>query len=409
MDRYRNRLIDPLLDEVMAAQSAVMLVGPRAAGKTTTAIRRSTTVVRLDRAAEAGAFIADPDAALRGLAEPVLIDEWQEVPGVLGAVKRSVDEDPRPGRFVITGSVRGDLSGETWPGTGRVVRITLQGMSMREQIGRTSGSAFFDRIVEDAPVETPADPPDLRGYIELALRSGFPSALSQEPTAREGWLESYVDQLITRDAVELGQLRDPAKLRRYVDAAAVNAAGFVSEQTILDATGLDRRTAGAYERLLSDLFVLEAIPAWSSNRLQRLVRGPKRYFVDPGLVAAVLRADVDTVMRDSDLLGRLIDTFVLSQLRAEQAVTRCRPVFHHLREQQGRHEIDLVAEIRGRRVIACEIKASASPSRSDARHLAWLRDKIDDRFVLGVVFHTGPSVFTLDERIVAVPIASLWA
>ena len=114
-------------------------------------------------------------------------------------------------------------------------------------------------------------------------------------------------------------------------------------------------------------------------------------------------------MRDSDLLGRLIDTFVLSQLRAGQAVTRCRPVLHHLREQQGRHEIDLVAEIRGRRVIACEIKASASPSRSDARHLAWLRDKIDDRFVLGVVFHTGPSVFTLDERIVAVPIASLWA
>ncbi|MGD0749748.1 MAG: AAA family ATPase, partial [Acidimicrobiales bacterium] len=312
MPPYRTRLVDPLLDTLMAAQPAVLLVGPRAAGKTTTASRRAATTVRLDRAAEAGAFVADPDAALRDLPEPILLDEWQQVPGVLGAVKRAVDGDPRPGRFLITGSVRGDLTGETWPGTGRVVRVTLQTLSMREQLGRIDAPAFLDQLAAGHTPSRPMDPPDLRGYVELALRGGFPSVLDQTQDLRESWLESYVDQIITRDAVSLAGLRDPSRLRRYVSAYAMSTAGTVSEQSLIEASGLDRKTANAYERLLTDLFVVEPLPAWTSNRLQRLVHGPKRYFIEPSLVGAVLRADTETVMRDVDLLGRLIDTFVVA-------------------------------------------------------------------------------------------------
>jgi len=102
---------------------AVLLVGPRATGKATTARRLSASVVRLDRPAEAAAFSADPDAALSRLTEPVLLDEWQAVPDVLGAVERAVDDDPRPARFLLTGSVRADLDAATWPGTGRLVRL----------------------------------------------------------------------------------------------------------------------------------------------------------------------------------------------------------------------------------------------------------------------------------------------
>jgi hypothetical protein len=405
---YRNRLIDPLLGELLAGVPAVMIVGPRAAGKTTTAARRAATVVRLDRPAEAGAFRADPDAALHNLPEPVLLDEWQEVPGILGAVKRTIDTDSRPGRFIITGSVRGDMAGETWPGTGRLVRITLHGMSMREQTGRTDGPAFLDRIVEGENVGAPPALPDLRGYVELALRGGFPTAIFGPDRLRERWLESYVDQLITRDAVEVGGIRDPSRLRRYMHAYALNSAGTVSDTTLFEAAGLDRKTAQGYERLLSDLFVVEPVPAWRTNRLQRLTHGPKRYLVDPAVIGAILRADVDTVLRDTDLIGRLIDTFVVSQLRAEHEVTKSRPRLYHLREQQGRREVDVLSEIRGGRIVACEIKASASPGVSDARHLAWLRDQLGDRFVAGIVFHTGPATYTLSERITALPICRLW-
>jgi hypothetical protein len=112
MDDYRPRLVDGLIDTLLAELPAIFVTGPRATGKTTTAARRAATVVHLDHEAEAVAFRADPDAAMRGLPEPVLLDEWQLVPGVLGAVKRAVDADARPGRYLVTGSVRGDLDGD---------------------------------------------------------------------------------------------------------------------------------------------------------------------------------------------------------------------------------------------------------------------------------------------------------
>jgi predicted AAA+ superfamily ATPase len=282
-------------------------------------------------------------------------------------------------------------------------------MSVREQKGKLDGPTFFDRIVEGLPLHMPSEIPDLRDYVELALRGGFPSAIELDVPIRERWLESYVNQLITFDVANLRGVQDASRLRRYLQAYAANSAGFVSEQTLLEASDVDRKTASAYEQLLADLFVVESMPAWASSQLQRLVKGPKRYFVDSSVLGSVLGVDADSVMRNSDILGRLIDTFVVSQLRAEQEVTTCRPVFHHLREHQGRNEIDLIAEIRGQRVIACEIKASASPSVSDGRHLATLRDKLGDKFVKGIVFHTGPMVFELGEKILAVPIATLWA
>src|SRR3954453_5786963 len=105
---YIPRLVDPLIEDIFGALPAIMLVGPRATGKTTTAARYVRTVIRLDREQESAAFLADPDAALRRLPEPVLLDEWQLVPDVLGAVKRAVDADHRPGRFILTGSVWSD-------------------------------------------------------------------------------------------------------------------------------------------------------------------------------------------------------------------------------------------------------------------------------------------------------------
>jgi uncharacterized protein len=154
--------------------------------------------------------------------------------------------------------------------------------------------------------------------------------------------------------------------------------------------------------------VVENIPAWTSNRIKRLVRAPKRYVVDPALLSATLRLDTDAVMRDGDLLGRLLDTFVLAELRAEFVVSATCPRLFHLRLEQGRREVDLVAELGGGRLVGIEIKASASPSPDDARHLDWLRDAVGDRFIVGVVFHTGSRIYPLGDRILAVPICALW-
>ena len=408
---FIQRIVDEELAEGMREHPAILLVGPRAAGKTTTARRHVANVVRLDRPAEAAAFEADPDAALARLEGPILLDEWQAVPGVLAAVKRAVDDDRSPGRFLLTGSVRADLEAETWPGTGRLVRVSMYTLSQRELTGVAAGLNPVDVIAagEALSLAVSGPSPVLPDYIEMALRGGFPEAVIElGEHGRTRWLTSYLEQLLTRDAIGVSG-RDPARLARYFEVLALNSAGIVSNATLYGAANIDKKTADAYDRLLSDLFVLDVVPAWLTNRLARLIKTPKRYIADPSLVGAALRTDLDAVLRDGDLLGRILDTFVAAQLRPELAVSAARPRLFHLREKNGRHEVDLLAELGGDRVLAIEVKATAAPKRSDASHLEWMRDHLGQRFVAGVVFHTGPSAFTLAEQITALPIAALWS
>ncbi|HZK51877.1 MAG TPA: DUF4143 domain-containing protein [Actinomycetota bacterium] len=408
MTEYKHRALDSLIEDLLRELPALLIVGPRATGKTTTASRHAATTVRLDRPAEAAAFGADADAALRGLDEPVLLDEWQAAPEVLGAVKRAVDDNPRAGRYLLTGSIRADLQAETWPGTGRLVRVSMYGMTVAEQLGRTITRPLLDRLAYGEELPAPPDPPDLRDYVELALRSGFPEALSLSNSARQRWIDSYVEQLLTRDAMQLDGTRDPTRLSRFFEAYALNSAGIVEDKTLYDAAGINRKTAIGYEQLLTNLMVVEKVPAWASNRLKRLVHSPKRFLVDPGLLSGILRVNADAVLRDGELLGRLLDTFVAAQLRAELAVTESRPRIYHIRQEQGRHEVNLIGELDARQVIGIEVKAAAAPRLEAARHLVWLRDKLGDRFRAGVVLHTGPRTFPLEQRIVAAPICTLW-
>lgn len=181
--------------------------------------------------------------------------------------------------------------------------------------------------------------------------------------------ESYAEQVATRDAPAVEQGRDPHRMRRFIKALALNSAEVLPEKTIYDVAGLNRRTAQAYGRLLANLGVAYELPAWSHHRFQRLSRTPKRFVCDCGLLAAIVGADLEGLTRDSDLLGRFLETFVAGELRAQ---------------------------------------ASAAPERRDARHLEWLRDGLGERFIGGVVLHTGPAAYPLAERIQAAPISCLW-
>ncbi|MCP3801879.1 DUF4143 domain-containing protein [Allokutzneria sp. A3M-2-11 16] len=410
---YQPRLVDDLLARRLANHPAVLLVGPRATGKTTTAARLARSVLRLDERAQAVAVEADPDAALHGLDEPILIDEWQIVPDVLGAVKRSVDADPRPGRFVITGSVRGDVDSPMWPGTGRLLRVAMFGLTVGELRGSLPSVPLLDRLAVDGIeplMNGSTEQLDLRGYAELAAGGGFPQPVLRLPTTERGaWLESYVDQLLTRDAAMVTSHRDPQLLRRYLEACALNTAGITGHRSIYSAAGVAKATGEAYEQLLRNLLIIDTLPAWWTNRIKRLIRGPKRYIIDPSLALAALRVSVTGLMKDGDLLGRIIDTFVVSQLRAQLVNCETQPRLHHLRQEKGQHEIDIIVEYGGGRVFAFEIKSGNAPTRDDARHLAWLRSELGDRFIGGAVLHTGPRAFRLYDDIAAVPIAALWS
>lgn len=352
---------------------------------------------------------ADPDAVLDGREGPVLIDEWQLVPEVLGAVKRLVDIRADPGRFILTGSTRADETAAGWPMTGRVIRVPMWGLCEREVVGLVDRPAFLDLAGEGRLGHLrPADGPDLRGYLELALRGGFPELLGLSVARRRAWLAGYVDQVVRRDASVAGEARDPVRLRRYLHAVAACTATTTSDKTLYDAARLNRTTARAYDTLLEHLLVIERLPAWSSNRLSRVAAASKLHLVDPAFVGPLLNVDDRGLLRDADLLGRVLETFVLAQIRAELAAQERPATLFHLRTAEGRQEIDLVAEFHDGGVVAMEVKATSAPKPEDARHLRWLRERIGDRLLASVVFHTGRIPFQRDG-VHFLPIACLWS
>jgi uncharacterized protein len=408
---YRRRLADSVLADMVAAHQAILIVGPRSTGKTTTGLRQAASSLRLANGRAATALRADPGTVLEGMAEPILIDEWQIVPECLNAVKEQVDRESRRGQFVLTGSVRGDLDSPMWPGTGRLVRLQMFGMTEREIEDRTGGPSWLDRVLAGDDFYAMWSDENIRSYVERALRSGFPEpALRLDAVHRHQWLASYVDQLVTRDAAEVDNGRDPHRLRRYLEALALNSAGIVDDTTLWEAARINKGTARAYDTLLQNLLVVDNVPAWTANRLKRLVLAPKRYLVDSGLFAGALGLTVNDVITDGDLLGRVLDTFVTAQLRAELSLSTPQRRLSHLRLPQGRHEIDLIIEVGGGKIVAIEIKATASPSPDDIRHLRWLQSEMGrDVVVASILFHTGPTAISCGDGILGLPISTLWA
>lgn len=410
MTDYLVRRADALLAEMIVDHSAVLVVGPRAAGKTTTCERAARSAVRLADPVVSAAFRSGGRAILDSLESPVLIDEWQEAPESLNLVKLIVDASPARGQFIVTGSVRGDIGSPTWPGTGRLVRLEMFGLTEREIAGALDGRSWMDRLLHGEALPSHRTDLDVRDYVGRALRSGFPEpVMMTSDRARMRWLQSYVDHVVTRDAAAIAPRRDPERLRSYLIALALNSAGVVDDVTLWQAAGIAKDTARAYDALLEQLFLTDRLPAWTSNRLKRLTLAPKRYLVDPGLFAGVLGVTESEALLDGGLLGRLLETFVIAQIRAETAAAVPTPRLHHLRMAEGRHEVDLVIEVGARRLIAIEVKATSTPDPGDVSHLRWLRRELGESHdVTTVLLHTGTHTVTFDDGTVATPIASLW-
>ena len=413
VDAYRPRLVDPLLQDAMSAFAAVMVVGPRAAGKTTTAARLAAQVDRLDVPDVAATYRADPDAALRRAGRPLLLDEWQEVPEVLAAVKRAVDRDRTPGQFLLTGSIRATTELSTWAGTGRVVRLAMHPLTEREIAGEVSGDDLITRLSNGWLGAVPRQLPalDIDDYMRLATRGSFPELAFTERTARQRrlWLDSYLDDLVTRDVESIGAPRDPVRLRRYLTTLALNLAGQPTDASLFRDADINAKTAVAYDRSLTNLAVLDIVPAWTSNRLKRLTKAGKRYLVDTALAAAAADVNEHEIIRDGDLRGRWFDAFAVMQLRAELAAASPRRAMYHLRVEGGRHEVDLVVDLGRGRLFGIEFKAGTAPTHEDARHLVWLRDELGKNFAGGVVLHSGQAVVALGDRVAAVPLSALWS
>ena len=385
----------------------VAIVGPRQSGKTTLARRIADddgrTFVTLDDEQSRRFAREDPVGFVRGLQRAV-IDEVQRAPDLILALKRSVDENPSPGRFLVTGSVdlfKGTISPDSL--AGRVETTELLPFSQGEIAG-AGPSRFLDRaFAGDFPGI--ADTGTTEDLSDRVVTGGFPPALIRAtPARRRAWLDAYARALAERDVSDIAPVGKRDELARLIRHAAAFTGRLVNMSGLGSHLGVDGKTVDRWLVLLERMFLFRRIPAWHNNDLKRLVRTPKLHFLDSGLLAALRRTDVAA---DRRTLGPLLESFVYGELAKAIALDHGLTTLSHYRDKDG-VEVDFVLERSPGDIVAIEIKAAATAHPRDFRGLRRLRDVLGDRFACGIVLHDGERIQQAGSRLFAIPVHLLW-
>lgn len=398
---------------------AVVLHGPRQAGKTTLArliaADLGSRYVTLDSEGDRAAAEADPPEFLAALGTPLVIDEIQRVgnPLVL-AVKQVVDTDRRPGRYLITGSTN-FLTIPTIAETlaGRIDIVALWPLSMGE-LFRAAAPSFVDRAFASAPTDLlrhPGVTPDRDEYLQMVCRGGYPEVERMAPAARRRWFARYVQTVVQREIETAADIRGADAMRRMVRLLAALTSQELVISALAERLGVARSTAEAYEPWLETVFLAFRVPAWSRNLSTKVVHRPKLFMTDSGVAAGLLGKEPGALRRPTDpATGPLMKTFVAGELAKQLTWSETPAELHHYRDSDGT-EVDLVLEAADGRVVAVEVKATSTPRAEDFRSLARIRDRLDrlgDDFCAGVVLHTGNRRLVFGDRLIALPMADLW-
>lgn len=414
-------MVDRELDELLVDSPAVVLDGPKAVGKTSTASRRCKTIRRLDDPLVAEVVQANPRVIADDV-PPVLLDEWQRIPSVWDTVRRLVDERANGGQFLLTGSAP-NMSSHS--GAGRIVTVRMRPMCLAERLA-TPATVSIARLLAGEP-ETVNGSSDvhLNDYVDEIIASGFPGIRNLSDRARTATLDGYLDRIVEHDLPETGfVVRRPSAVRAWLRAYAAGTATTASWERIRDAAtaGLGSKPAKTttinYTELLTQIRILDPLEAWlpGNDHFRRLATSPKHYIADPALAVRLLRRTKTHLLSgedpseptpiDGSLLGNLFET--LAALTIRSAAQAAGAQVGHLRTRNGDHEVDFIIE--GEHgVVALEVKLSGTVNSKDVRHLRWLKERLGSDLIDAVVVTTGPVAYRRDDGIAVVPLALLGA
>jgi hypothetical protein len=389
----------------------VVVLGARQAGKSTLiqALAREDgrRLLTLDDAATRQAALEDPTGFVARLPEHSAIDEVQRAPDLMLAIKQSVDADPRPGRFLLTGSAN-LLTAPTIADalTGRTEYLHLWPFSQAELRERRPDVLAW-LFGDEPPNSTENVPIGRTAYAEILTAGGFPEAVGRTPARRLRFFDAYLDTVLDRDLATIAQVHDRANVRRLLGAIAAVTGSTLNLDGLSRDLGVAANTVRSHVDLLTTLFLCHRLPAWHSNLLSRVIRAPKLHIADSGLLAHLLGADARRIAEDGEVAGRITQTFAVTEILRHADVADDRPQAFHFRDRDGR-EVDLVLERRDGSVAAVEVKAAATVTHNDFRGLRHLRDRLGRRLAAGTVLYTGAETLPFGERLNGVPLAALW-
>jgi predicted AAA+ superfamily ATPase len=388
------------LEARLAVFPVVVVTGARQTGKSTLARELGGTdrvYLTLDDLSVMDQAEAAPDQLLERGAR-ITLDEVQRAPNVLLAIKRAVDAQRVPGRFLLTGSANLELmKGVSETLAGRAIYVTLWPMTSGEATGRGCvgrWDTFFDlppeAWVESLEARTSAP------WTDLARHGGYPYPLLtlQSDDDRAAWFEGYLRTYLERDLQQLASIDNLVAFQRLVRAAALRVGNLMNQADLARDVGLPPTTAQRYLHLLETSYQLIRVEAYTVNRTKRLVKSPKLYWSDTGLA---LHLSAEREPR-----GAHLENLVVTDLFAWRETRKHRPNVLFWRTSKGA-EVDIVVET-PTRLLPIEVKRAATVRTQDTRHLNTFLDEYPTKAPSGVVLYTGADVYWLTERVLAIPV-----
>jgi len=404
------RFVATRLREALADTPAVLIHGPRQSGKTTLARTvgepRGYAYVTFDDEATVQAARRDPTGFVNALPAKSILDEVQRVPEIFTSLKATIDRRRMAGRYILTGSadvlVVPKLADSL---AGRLGILRLHPLAQAEIAG--SRPRFIDTLFRRGFRTGIAEPLGADARTRIAS-GGYPAALARPAGARRRtWYRDYADTQIQRDVRDLARLRSLDTLPNLLALAASQTARLINVADLSAPFELTRQTIHEHVTLLERIFLVERLPPWHTNRLSRLVKRPKLHITDTGVGCSLLGTDAAGLASDRNLLGQMMETFVLQELRREASWLPDPPTFFHYRDRDN-FEVDIVVQQRHQALAGIEVKAAATVLEADFRGLRKLRDIAGNRFVAGVVLYDGSATIRFAKDLFAVPLRRLW-
>lgn len=382
--------------------------------------------VNLDNEQALSSALADPDGFARQFPQGTLvIDEVQRAPQLFRAIKGALEDERRPGRFILTGSSNlARLEGRQESLAGRAAYLQLEGLSQGErcnrqedfanwawQLGQASGSrATQNRKQAELLSQAESSAQILRvEYFERATTSVSPALLEKTLRWQQRWLDDYVQLVLTHDVADVSSIRYPDRLRPLLEVLAANNAGEISAAALSRGLDIPATSLTPYLQALEDVFLIRRLPAWSNNLLKRPVSRHKVYLRDTAMAANICGLDAAALDSDisSAITGGLLEGFVVGELAKQAGWSKVWYRMFHFRDSTG-PEVDIILENHRRQVLAIEVKATTSVNKKHFRGLEYLRDRLGPQFVAGLLLHTGSQAFPYGENLYSVPISTLW-
>jgi uncharacterized protein len=404
------RIAEPQIRNALRDTRVVAISGPRQSGKTTLARRfakQGREYITLDNQSTLAAAKSDPVAFIRGL-DRAVIDEVQRAPDLLLAIKQSVDEDRRPGRFLLTGSAN-LLTVKTIHESlaGRVEIVPLYPLGRSEQLG-IKHPQFISKAFRGAVPDT-AEDLSTEKLSDWVTAGGYPEAIKRRSERRrQAWHRAYIKSILERDLPEISNLAKPDQVPRVLQVAAQFAGQLTNLSEIGRSVGLDHKTADHYVRVLEQLYLIQRVQPWFRNELSRLVKTPKLHFIDSGLLTAMRGYSLSRLRADRTLFGALLESFVFSELLKLSAWTEERVMLFHYRDRD-KLEVDFVLENSAGEIVGIEVKSAASVTQRDFLGLERVASAAGSAFKQGIVLYDGVQTLSFADNLRAVPLPALWA